>query len=198
MENRSETLALGFFASLAAGAAIYILTKEAVMKLSALVDPQAVAPIAATLPQDESTFIDAALQWVKDKIEYEDASSELNFHDSSVNCNGCFTPLQTLRRARGNCLSQSNLLTSLLRNRIPVDRVYTAVGDVKLNGLGGHAWSVVKIGDIWSILDPTSKSVYIMPYHVYSAHAHFNDQQRDYARECAVCVNGRYSLRWGC
>ena len=109
-------------------------------RYSALINPSAVADIAASLPANEDDFIIAAWEYVASNVQYENFGSILYFTDQGVECDECFTPLEVLAAGESNCVGKSILLTSILRNRIPPDRVYMAVGTLNLNSNGGHAW----------------------------------------------------------
>ena len=125
-------------------------------RYSALINPSAVADIAASLPANEDDFIIAAWEYVASNVQYENFGSILYFTDQGVECDECFTPLEVLAAGESNCVGKSILLTSILRNRIPPDRVYMAVGTLNLNSNGGHAWVKCRRQNaIWYVLEPT-------------------------------------------
>ena len=60
---------------------------------------------------------------------------------------------------RGDCDDKAILLTSLLRNEVPADQVFCAVGDHILGGRReGHMWVVIEYGDEDYILEATAPS----------------------------------------
>ncbi len=124
---------------------------------SALVCPACVADLAAQLPgADDDTFIQAAWAYVGDSIHYESFSSDIVFQDSSVKCKDCELPATTLKTGNSNCVGSSALLASILRNRLPPERVMMAVGNLYRNGVGGHSWvECFRAGD-WYILEATA------------------------------------------
>lgn len=124
---------------------------------SDFVNPQAVMSVAATLPQDdEDTFILSAWSYVSDNIKYVGFASDIYFVDDYIKCQDCYTPQATLKAKQGNCVSMSAVLASLLRTRLPADRVYMAIGELNLpDRSGGHAWVQVERQGQWYLLEST-------------------------------------------
>jgi len=68
-------------------------------------------------------------------------------------------PAQALRAGtRLNCANRSFLLASLLRQEYPPDRVWVVLGNLNMDGLGGHAWVVLRNSQDY-ILETTSPSI---------------------------------------
>ncbi len=113
---------------------------------SRLINPNIVAPYALSMPEDEDSFILAAWQEVSDGVQYEGYGTELYLLKDSVKCDKCLLPEFMLQQEHpnGNCVAKSFMLASLLRNRLPPDRVYVALGDVRGEG---HAWVIAQRSD---------------------------------------------------
>ena len=154
-----EHLFLGLAGSLAAGLSVWWIQSrlsKGRYSLADLFSPQHTADIADALPQDEDEFILAAWDLVGQKISYSAYGSTIKFFDSSVSCQRCLLPEQVLRRRAANCVGKANLLVSLLRNRLPEDRVYMTIGQLAVDHLGGHAWVIVQSHNgVWYVLEAT-------------------------------------------
>jgi len=154
-----EHLFLGLAGSLAAGLSVWWIQSrlsKGRYSLADLFSPQRVAYIADALPQDEDEFILAAWDLVGRKIRYSAYGSTIKFFDSSVSCQRCLLPEQVLRRRSANCAGKAHLLVSLLRNRLPEDRVYMAIGGLAEDHVGGHAWVIVQgHTGVWYVLEST-------------------------------------------
>ena len=123
---------------------------------SELVCPGCAAGVAASLPgADDDTFIYSAWSFVGYTIQYDLYASDITFLDSSVKCRDCEFPATTLETGNSNCVGSSALLASILRNRLPPERVMMVVGNYTRNGVGGHAWVEV-LRDDWYILEATA------------------------------------------
>lgn len=66
------------------------------------------------------------------------------------------SPSITRRVGVGNCANKSFLLTSLLRNDLGPNEVYTVLGNLHNGKPGGHAWTQVILGDRTYICDATN------------------------------------------
>lgn len=127
-----------------------------VFPTSALVCPGCVADLAAQLPgTDDDVFIQAAWDYVTSSIRYESFSSDITFQDGTIRCRDCELPPSTISSGMSNCVGSSGLLASILRNRLPQERVKVGVGNLYRNGVGGHAWVEV-MRDDWYILEATA------------------------------------------
>ena len=156
-EGTGGRLFLGFLAvSLAALWAIRRL-EYSLYSFGDFIDLKSTAAIADSLPQDEDEFILSAWRFAAEEIDYEALGTEMVFYSSLLKCRRCLMPSLTLRRGQGNCVSKSALLVSLLRHRLPADRVYMAIGIMNTNGQGGHAWVELQGRDgRWYILEATT------------------------------------------
>lgn len=122
---------------------------------SSFIDPNAVADIANSLPAPEDEFVIAAWGWVAQNIHYDNFGTVMYFSSDGIDCDNCLLPAAVIATGQSNCVGKAGLLTSILRNRIPADRVYMVVGRLRLNGVGGHAWVRVEEGGTWYILEST-------------------------------------------
>jgi len=87
-------------------------------------------------------------------------------------------PAQALKARKLNCANRSFLLASLLRQEFPPDKVWVVLGNLRLDGLGGHAWVVFR-GDRDYILETTSPRIRvpITNSDVHEEVIFFNDQE---------------------
>ena len=159
---------------------------------SSLVCPSCVEGLVAQFPNtDEDTFISSAWAFVGNNIHYSLFSSDITFVNSSIRCRDCELPSSTLSSGSSNCVGSSALLASILRNRLPPERVKMAVGNLYRNGVGGHAWcEVFRAGD-WYILEATAppqgwKLASFAPE--YEPFVFFNDVERT-CLTGALCVS---------
>jgi len=192
----AETRDKVIFFALTIGSVVALAARRIDQRLytyTALVDPASVADIAASLPANEEDFIIAAWEYVATHVQYENFGTMLYFTDQGVECDSCFSPVEILAEGESNCVGKSVLLTSILRNRIPADRVYMAVGTLNLNSNGGHAWVRVKHDGVWYALEPT-----LMPpaqpwipedsvAYKYTSEGYMNDQSY-YCSEPGLCL----------
>lgn len=155
-DNR-ELLALGAVSVLTAGALWWARSRlnTRVIPRSTLVNPGAVAGIATSLPQGLDPFILASWEFAGGEIAYAPYGSTLRFKKDTLSCTKCLLPSETLKKGSGNCVAKSGLLVSLLRNRLPPENVYMALGLLALEGMGGHAWVIVQRGSKWYVLEST-------------------------------------------
>jgi len=174
-------LFLEFLGSFGAGLAIWWMATRVGSKYSTadFVNPEAVADIAASLPSEEDRFILSAWNYVTENIQYQGYSSNLYFVNDAIKCSGCRVPEATLKVAKGNCVSMSSVLTSILRNRLPPERVFMTVGEWWYRG---HAWcQVQRQNGRWYLLESTSPPtkgwvlVDAVSY-IYKPFSYFNDQ----------------------
>lgn len=156
----TERAFLGFLGSLAAGAALWWTQarfRYATFPTTDFIQPEALADIAAQIPTNtEDQFILSAWRAVGGQIAYEPVGSEITFVNSHVRCLKCFLPAQVRARKKANCVGKSSLLASLLATRLAPERVAMAVGELRRDDVGGHAWVAVRRGDgEWYILEST-------------------------------------------
>ena len=91
---------------------------------------------------DRKERILACWKWVASQIKYVKfvkARMWVNGR-SSVQDDYWQLPSLTLQTGVGNCAVKSFLLCSLLRNELPADQVYCALGNLYNGKAGGHAW----------------------------------------------------------
>lgn len=183
-EREPPKLFIEFLGSLLAGFAVWGIASSLSSRSFStgdFVDPEAVADIAAALPQDEDSFILSTWKYVTDNIQYQGYSSNLHFVNDIIKCSGCRVPEATLKAGRGNCVSMSSVLASILRNRLPPERVFMAVGEMRLDGVGGHAWcQVQRRNGRWYLLESTSPPKGWVPVdtvsYIYEPFALYNDR----------------------
>ncbi len=60
-------------------------------------------------------------------------------------------PAQSIKVKRLNCFNKSVLLASLLRQELPPDQVYVWLGNLKLNGVGGHAITYIRLAQDYAL-----------------------------------------------
>jgi len=86
------------------------------------------------------------------------------------------TPAEILRQRSGDCDDKAILLTSLLRNRIPAEKVFCAFGYWRVNGKrDGHMWVVMEgPNDADRIIEATAGPGDSLRGH-YTLEALFND-----------------------
>jgi hypothetical protein len=91
--------------------------------------------------------IRACWTWVATKVRYVPfvRGRLLINGKSSVQNDFWAPPSMTIHTQLGNCATKSFLLTSLLRNELPADEVYCALGNLYNGKPGGHAWVALKL-----------------------------------------------------
>ena len=196
LETQNKLL-LGILTAGGTGALLWFLTQTGTKLSTAdMVNPEAVTDIAASLPQNEDDFIMAARQYVSDRVEYQGYSSNLYFVNDWIKCSSCRLPETTLKLRKGNCVSMSSLLASILRNRLPPDRVFMVVGEARFDGIGGHAWvECQRQNGYWYLLESTNPPNGWIPVDsmrsIYEPFALFNDKLYNcYSDEiCRVSVS---------
>jgi len=89
-------------------------------------------------------------------------------------------PSMTIHTKVGNCANSAMLLTSLVRNTLPPDQAYCALGNLHSNQPGGHAWTQVSLDEDSYIMEATtSKAPPLVPASSakqYEAVHYFNDK----------------------
>jgi len=107
---------------------------------------------AASLISGKNTILEKArsiFYFVRDKIDYD------KYENSIYYAKG------TLKRGKGNCCDQSNLLVSLCRIVGIPARYSHGQGCRFKTGVYGHVWTQILIDDIWYAADPTSVQNYL-------------------------------------
>ena len=181
LEER-QGLFLSFAGALGAGLFVWWLMERLGTEFSTtdFVNPESVADIAASLPSTEDDFILSAWDYVAGNIQYQGYSSNLYFVNDAIKCTGCRIPDSTLKSGKGNCVSMSSVLASILRNRLPPERVFMVVGQMSLDGIGGHAWvNCQRRDERWYLLESTNPPKGWVPMeavsYIYKPFAYFND-----------------------
>lgn len=87
-------------------------------------------------------------------------------------------PAQALMAPKLNCANRSFLLASLLRQEHNAGQVWVTLGNLKLDGLGGHAWVFFR-GNQDYIMETTSPRIRAPITHseAHEAVVYFNDQE---------------------
>jgi len=87
-------------------------------------------------------------------------------------------PGQALKAPKLNCANRAFLLATLLRQEFPPDKVWVVLGNLNVDGQGGHAWVLLHNSEDY-ILETTSPNI-SKPIRHSEAHegiVYFNDQQ---------------------
>lgn len=103
----------------------------------------------------------ACWDWVANQVKYK------NFISASISIEGKTshtedfwqTPSMCSRTHLGNCANKSFLLTSLVRNVLPADKVYCVLGNLYNGHASGHAWVIANVGGKEFILESTRNDV---------------------------------------
>lgn len=148
---------LGIAGFIATG--LIILRRESSLNIfptSAFVDLEATQEISEALSGlSEEDYVYSAWSFVARQIKYEPVASDIVFLDGTVQCRDCFMPKSVLTSHKGNCVAKSSLLLSILRHRIPASRVNMVMGELRHNGIGGHAWIELEQEGLWYVLEST-------------------------------------------
>lgn len=151
------------------------------MSLSRLIDAKVTADLASRLPPNEREFVWEAWNLVGCGIKYKPYGSDFQFINDSIKGYRIDLPSEVLALGESNCVGKSALLTSILRNRLPANRVYMVIGNLAMDGLGGHAWVMAEVEGQWYRLEathcPKSWADAQRMSGFYQAKAMFNDQQ---------------------
>lgn len=199
MDDRNR-LAVGSFVAFFTGFIVVHLVAAAsyeTFTFAVFIDPGSVADIAAQMPQGEDEFILASWNYVGSGIKYSNYGSLIKITSSAVECNRCLLATEVLKARLGNCVGKAILLTSILRNRIPPERIYMALGQYFRNypssDSEGHAWVDILRGNTWDLMESTLpppanpwKPAEEMPQYV--PEAFLNDQSR-------VCLSEELCVR---
>ena len=123
-------------------------------------DNPVIEGIASGLATDD--FIYAAHQWVSSHVSYP-----------AVGAADWYLPTEVISRQQAGCFGTSVLTASLIRQVLPPDRVYVAIGYCQGSG---HAWVMVKNGT-WQILETTHADHFEKSGELYKPILMFNDSK---------------------
>lgn len=126
---------------------------------------------AVSLIAGKRTVLEKArniFNFVRDNIEYE-------YYENSV-----YKAKGTLKRKKGNCCDQSNLLISLCRVVGIPARYSHGQGCIFSSGVYGHVWVQILIDDIWYAADPTSVNNYLGFINNWNINKFYNLRQYDF------------------
>jgi len=175
-------------------ATIWLLQPRPALKLalSRLIDVKATRDIANSLPSDEKEFIWAAWHLVGCDIKYKSYGSDFQFFGSTIKGYRIDLPTEVIALGASNCVGKSALLTSILRNRLPASRVYMVIGNLKMDGVGGHAWVLAEIDGKWYRIEathcPINWTEATNMSGIYESKAMFNDEEL-ICYDAELCVN---------
>lgn len=114
-----------------------------------------------------------------------------------------FFPAESMLLGNLNCANRAFLLTSLIKNELPVrGQVYCVMGALSNNGTGNHAWVQAQIDGRLYILEATitDKARAIIPVSsldIYRGEVYF-DEETVYTTgdvDIASVINARFELR---
>lgn len=175
-------------------AALWLIKSRSALQLSLsrLIDIKSTTELANSLPSNEREFIWAAWNLVGCGIDYESFGSDFRFIGSTIKGYRIDLPNEVLALGVSNCVGKAALLTSILRNRLPHSRVYMVVGNLKMDGVGGHAWVMAQTSGKWYRLEATHCPINwaeatSLP-NMYEALAMFNDEEL-ICYDSELCVN---------
>ncbi len=165
MKGNNHQFGISFIASMVAGMTMLLLQKTTLSQsvtfpVSSFFQPESVSSLADSLPNtSEEEFVSAAWDYVGSRIPYEAIGSDLYIQGDLCTCEDCYLGVSAIIRGKGNCVSKSSLLASILTNRVPKDRVAIVIGEV-FNSVGvsggGHCWVEYMAPDgTWYVLEST-------------------------------------------
>jgi len=135
----------------------------------------------------------ACWQWVASQIKYVRFVTGKTWigGKTSVQQDLWLDPTTTIQVGKGNCAVKSFLLASLLRNELPSDHVYVALGNLYNGSAGGHAWIKLVLDDgeyyMESTMPTAPPMVPATSAQRYEAVHFFNDEK-------VLAVEGRTQL----
>lgn len=132
---------------------------------------------------DQNEKITALWDWVASRVRYTrfvKAKLSVDGH-SSTQDDYWAPPGITAKVGVGNCATKSFLLTSLLRNELPADRVYCVLGNLQQPGnKGGHAWVEIHPNGTSYLMETTRDDmppmVLTSAADIYESVIYFNDE----------------------
>lgn len=100
----------------------------------------------------------ACHRWVAEQVKYKQFIAGRIWIEgrSSQQRDLWMDPSMVIQTKVGNCANKSFLLTSLLRNELGSNQVYSVLGNLYNGKPGGHAWTQVSLGDRNYISDATN------------------------------------------
>ena len=137
--------------------------------------------------------ITACWQWVASQVKYVEFVKGKTWIGGKVSVQDdlWLDPTSTIHIRQGNCAVKSFLLTSLLRNELPVDQVYCTLGNLYNGKAGGHAWVTVRLdGEEFTMEATTPKVPPLVASYLttrYEAVHYFND-------EVVLAIEGKTQL----
>lgn len=157
-----------------------------------------------------SDRITACWKWVTTKVKYVPfVRGKLMVNGrSSLQDDFWPSPSMTIHTQVGNCASKSFLLTSLLRNELPADEVYCALGNLYNGKPGGHAWVALDPLAAEQIMEttvptappmvPAAKAQRYEPVHYFNDNAVYAVQGKTQLLPMAACFSTWLSdyLNW--
>jgi hypothetical protein len=163
-ENRPLAFA-GFAGAIAATLILWcVIPSYSKLTSKAFFQPNSVSSIADSLPHStEDEFVLAAWQYVG-SLPYENIGSNLEFYKNFIQCADCYLGPQAVKRDKGNCVSKSSLLASILANRIDIGRIKLVVGNYEGEKNMGHMWVEWWRNNDWFILESTDVPHYPNPW----------------------------------
>lgn len=99
--------------------------------------------------------------WVANNIKYvQSVSGALKIGGKVSEQDDLWSyPNLTISTKIGNCFSKSTLLTSLLRNALPDDKVSLVLGNITSDGVGGHAYVICQLDSGIYLLESTRPDI---------------------------------------
>lgn len=134
-----------------------------------------VKDLASTFTGDEREIVFAMWKWVGERIRYPEMSNGYEYRRlEAFTERGFFSvrpavvlqsqgdfwdyPTEVLSMRISDCDGTAFLLTSLLLNQLPPERVFAAIGNINIGSPQGHAWVEVEIDGSWYVLESTKKN----------------------------------------
>jgi transglutaminase-like putative cysteine protease len=127
--------------------------------------------------------ITACWKWVASQVKYVEFVRGRLWIGNKVSVqNDLWPPPETTIRTRvGNCAVKSFLLASLIRNELPPDQVYCALGNLYNGKPGGHAWVSLNLAGQEYVMESTTPTAPpLVPASMakrYEAVHYFNDSE---------------------
>ena len=99
--------------------------------------------------------------WVANKVKYvQSISGVLQIQGKISRQNDLWiAPNLIISTKVGNCFNKSALLTSLVRNALPDDKVSLVLGNITSDGIGGHAYVICQLDSEIYLLESTRPDI---------------------------------------